>query len=125
MNRNMLSETVSEAPSKYLSSEPPRWWVYMVRTTRQALYTGIATDIERRIAEHNGQGSRGAKALRGQRPVNLVWKQGALSQGEALRLERHIKSLKKTQKENVVAGQIFLSSPCCQAPSPPLMAPTC
>ena len=83
--------------------EERRWWVYMVRTSRQALYTGITLDIDRRMAEHNGKGLRGAKALRGQRPVYLVWKQGPLAHAEALKQERDIKKMNKRQKENLVS----------------------
>ena len=92
-----------KTPQK-LSTEDLRWWVYMVRTSKRALYTGITLDIERRIAEHNGKGLRGAKALRGQRPVNLVWQQGPLTHGEALKQERSIKKLSKLQKEKLLTS---------------------
>ena len=31
------------------------WYVYMVRCSDDTLYTGITTDVERRVAEHNGE----------------------------------------------------------------------
>ena len=49
----------------------PRWSVYLLRCGSGALYTGIATDVHHRLAEHrNGQG---AKYLRGKGPLRLVF----------------------------------------------------
>jgi putative endonuclease len=81
-----------------------KWWVYILRTSRMALYTGITVDIERRLLQHNGVKPNGAKALRGQRPVTLVWKNGPLTHREALGMEREIKKLSKIKKEALVAG---------------------
>ena len=33
------------------------WFLYLVRTASGALYTGIATDVERRFAEHQAEGT--------------------------------------------------------------------
>ncbi|MBT8330889.1 MAG: GIY-YIG nuclease family protein, partial [Deltaproteobacteria bacterium] len=48
------------------------WYVYMLRCCDGSLYTGIATDVERRFAEH--QSNSGAKYLRGRGPLALVLK---------------------------------------------------
>ena len=40
---------------------PAAWWVYMLRCADGSLYTGITTDVERRLAEHNGDGAAGAR----------------------------------------------------------------
>jgi putative endonuclease len=50
-----------------------RWFIYMVRCADGTLYTGIATDPRRRVAEHNGLGRSGARYTRGRRPVRLVY----------------------------------------------------
>lgn len=47
------------------------WWMYVVRCCDDTLYTGITTDPERRLREHN-QTSRGARYTRARRPVELV-----------------------------------------------------
>lgn len=77
-----------------------RWWVYVVRRSDGALYTGIALDVAARLAQHRA--GRGAKALRGRGPLELVcrWRAGAV--GLALRSERAFKQLSKVQKERLV-----------------------
>jgi len=80
------------------------WWVYLVRTARGHLYCGVSTDVVRRVKQHNGELDGGAKALRGQRPVQLVWSLEVGSRGAAQRLEVQVKKLTHTAKEEVLAG---------------------
>ncbi|CAM3893154.1 GIY-YIG nuclease superfamily protein [Vibrio aerogenes CECT 7868] len=80
------------------------WWIYLIRTPHHALYCGITTNVERRFAEH--QSGRGAKALRGKSPLQLVWFQPAASRQEALRLEAKIKKLPKVKKEQIVSENL-------------------
>nr|WP_156430617.1 GIY-YIG nuclease family protein [Vibrio tritonius] len=90
-----------------MSALEKQWWVYLVRTHRNALYCGITTDVERRFTQHcNG---RGAKALKGKGPLELVWSaQVSDSKSEALKLEWQIKQLTKVQKESLVSdGELF------------------
>ena len=47
------------------------WQLYIVRTAAGALYTGITTDVTRRVNQH--QSGRGARALRGKGPLDLVF----------------------------------------------------
>ncbi len=51
------------------------WFVYVLKCSDDSYYTGISTDIERRLAEHNGS-KKGAKYTRCRRPVSLLafWK---------------------------------------------------
>lgn len=74
------------------------WYIYMLRTKAGALYTGIATDVARRLAEHE-TGKRGAKALRGKGPLALVFKRRMGVKPLALRVELAIKALSKPEKE--------------------------
>lgn len=87
----------------------PNWWVYLIRTSSNALYCGITTDVERRFSQH--QNGQGAKALRGKGPLTLAWQyeMGPLK-GEALRLEYRIKRLTKAQKERLILDSSLLSS---------------
>lgn len=78
------------------------WHVYIVRCRDGTLYTGISTDVSRRMAEHAGTGLRGAKYLRGRGPLRLVFSKSAPSRGAALRLERTIKRLPRKKKEELV-----------------------
>jgi len=87
-----------------MSLENPEWSIYMVRCRDGSLYTGIATDIERRFAEH--QAGTGAKYLRGRAPLKLVFKKRIGSRSLALKIERMIKRLPKDKKERVVNTRI-------------------
>lgn len=80
-----------------------RWSVYMVRCRDGALYTGVATDVRRRIGEHTHAGGKGAKALRGRGPLRLVLQRAVGSRGLALRIEGAIKRLPKARKEDLIA----------------------
>ncbi len=75
----------------------PSWFVYILKCSDQSLYTGITTDIERRVNEHNNS-SKGAKYTRGRRPVELVHSEGFKSRSEALKREYQIKLLSAEQK---------------------------
>jgi predicted GIY-YIG superfamily endonuclease len=85
------------------------WWVYIVRCSDNSLYTGIATDVERRIAQHNE--GKGARYTRGRRPVTLVYREPQPSRGAALSREARIKSLTRGAKESLIRdGEIRDSS---------------
>ena len=73
------------------------WFVYIVRCSDNSLYTGITTDVNRRIREHN-ESKKGAKYTRSRRPVKLIVYCVVKSRSCALRLECKIKSLKKCEK---------------------------
>ena len=61
------------------------------------LYTGITTDLERRLDEHNNS-PKGAKYTRTRRPVSLVYSEEALNRSEATKREIFIKKMNRTQK---------------------------
>ncbi|HEY0207605.1 GIY-YIG nuclease family protein [Acerihabitans sp.] len=79
------------------------WHIYLIRTAAGALYTGVTTDVARRLAQH--QRGDGAKALRGKGPLILVYHCPAGDRGAALRWEYRIKRLTRAQKELLVASQ--------------------
>lgn len=74
------------------------WWVYLLRCSDGTLYTGITTDVDRRLAEHNGAGNAGARYTRSRRPVQLVYAEPAASRAEAARREAAIRQLDRTRK---------------------------
>ena len=74
------------------------WCVYMLRCADGTLYTGITTDVTRRIAEHNGEGGLGARYTRGRRPVQLVYVEAAANRASASRREAEIKQLDRARK---------------------------
>lgn len=75
----------------------------MVETKTLKLYTGISTDYERRLHEHNFT-RRGSKALRGQRPVVLVFVSPLFyTKSYATKLEYQIKRLSPFEKRKLVS----------------------
>ena len=78
------------------------WFVYMLRCSDNSLYTGITTDVERRVKEHN-EAKAGAKYTRAKRPVELVYEEQAETRSVALKREAQLKKLKKDEKENLLS----------------------
>ncbi len=78
--------------------------LYIVRCADGALYTGIATDVDKRVAEH-AAGVRGAKYLRGRGPLELVFSETVGDRASALRLEHRVKRLTRAQKLELVRGE--------------------
>jgi len=80
----------------------PQWYLYIIRTGDGSLYTGVATDVNRRLAEHRAGGRRCARCLRGRGSLRLVYKRRLGSLSLALRAERCIKRMRKPEKERIV-----------------------
>ena len=74
------------------------WAVYMLRCSDGTFYTGITTDVARRVAEHNGEGRLGARYTRSRRPVTLVYTEPADSRAAAARREAAIKQMDRVCK---------------------------
>lgn len=79
------------------------WHLYLLRTRQGALYTGITTDVARRVAQHAD--GRGAKALRAKGPLALAYQVALGARGLALRVEHALKRREKRAKEHIVAAQ--------------------
>ena len=73
------------------------WYVYMVRASDQSLYTGITTDPERRLAEHQS-GKAGAKYFRGRGAVAMVYLEASTDRSSASKRESQIKKLSRSEK---------------------------
>ena len=80
------------------SASTAAWCVYMLRCADGSLYTGITTDVIRRVAEHNGDGPLGARYTRTRRPVELAYVEAVASRAEATRRETAIKQLDRGRK---------------------------
>jgi putative endonuclease len=74
------------------------WHVYILRCADGTLYTGIATDLARRLAEHNSDDALGARYTRSRRPVELVYSEDCADRAEASRREFAIKRLARAAK---------------------------
>jgi len=72
------------------------WQVYILECADGSLYTGIARNLDERIAAHNN--GTGAKYTRGRGPVKLVYQENVTSRSIALRREITIKKLTRADK---------------------------
>lgn len=80
------------------------WSLYIIEASDASLYTGIATDVERRFDEHlNCQ--KGAKYFNGRSPVRVVYREDGHTRSSASRREMEIKKLSRREKQNLIAGQ--------------------
>ena len=77
-----------------------RWFVYVLRCRDGSLYTGISTDVERRVATHNA--GKGARYTRPRLPVALVHLERKRSRGSALKREAAIKALSRAEKMSML-----------------------
>lgn len=75
------------------------YFVYLLECADTTLYTGITTDLERRVEEHNGS-EKGAKYTRARRPVHLVYSEEYENRSEASKREYFIKK-KMSRKDKV------------------------
>ncbi len=79
----------------------PEWTVYILRCRDGSLYTGITTDPERRLAEHNSE--RGAaRYTRARRPVQMIYTEPAEDRAAASRREAAIKRLSRAEKLRLI-----------------------
>jgi putative endonuclease len=79
-----------------------KWSVYILRCRDRSLYTGISTNIEKRLDQHNK--GKGAAYTRSRRPVTLVWQANDLSESNARKQEAAIKRWTKAEKERFISS---------------------
>lgn len=76
------------------------YYVYMLRCRDGSLYSGITTDLTRRVKVHNS--GKGAKYTRSRLPVSLAYYEEAEDKSQALKREIQLKKLHHGQKEALV-----------------------
>ena len=76
------------------------WKVYMLRCGDGSLYTGISTDVERRLEEHRS--GKGAKYTRSRGPLELVYCEVCGDHSTALKRECEIKALTRAEKLKLI-----------------------
>ena len=81
------------------------WFVYILQCSDGSLYTGVTTDLARRVNEHNNS-NKGAKYTRTRQPVQLVWSAECGSRSEAMKREASIKKLDRPKKLLLVNNKI-------------------
>ena len=80
-----------------------QWYLYILRCKDNTLYTGITTDVEKRLEAHRS--GKGAKYTRGRGPLELVYRESCENHSEALKREAQIKRLSRQEKELLVKNQ--------------------
>ena len=76
------------------------WHLYILRCRDGSLYTGITTDVEKRLEAHRT--GKGAKYTRGRGPLELVYREICGTHSTALRRELEIKSLSREEKQKLI-----------------------
>lgn len=89
------------------------WSLYLIRTRQNTLYTGITTDVQQRLSEHE-TGKQGAKYLRAKGPLQLVYQVELGSRSLASKVEYRIKKLTKKRKERIVRDRLAREALLCE-----------
>ena len=76
------------------------WKLYILRCGDGSLYTGITTDVDRRLEEHRS--GKGAKYTRSRGPLELVYQEDCPDKSAALKRELEIKALSRAEKLNLI-----------------------
>ncbi|MCD6190388.1 MAG: GIY-YIG nuclease family protein [Sulfurimonas sp.] len=79
------------------------YFVYILECSDKTLYTGIATDLERRLDEHNNS-DKGAKYTKIRRPLKLVYSEESENRSSASKREYEIKKLSREKKLEIIRG---------------------
>jgi putative endonuclease len=82
------------------------WSVYIIRCDNGSLYTGISTDVSRRLCEHVSGDPKGARYMRPFTAVSLVYETRVDTRSMALKIEHRIKKLTKAEKERLVSSRL-------------------
>ena len=78
-----------------------KWYVYILRCGDDTLYTGITTNVEKRLEAHRS--GKGAKYTRGRGPLELVYQEACESHSQALKREIQVKKLSREEKMRLLA----------------------
>lgn len=85
------------------------WYVYIIRSSKDKLYTGVTTSPVRRFSEHAMDSNKGAKFFRSDAPEEIVFLQKMTSRSEAQKLECKIKKFSRKQKDKFIEQEESLS----------------
>ena len=80
------------------------YYLYILQCVDAMLYTGITTDLKRRVAEHNGLGKLGAKYTAGRRPVKLVFSKKFKTRSAASQEEARVKKMSRKEKLSLIGA---------------------
>ena len=81
-----------------------QWFVYLMQCADGSFYTGVTTDLARRLRQHNGEIVGGAGYTRGRRPVDLVWSEACNDRSEAQKREYVVRRSSRSEKFELAAS---------------------
>ena len=95
----------ADAVASELKNVPPRrgWFLYILKCHDGTFYTGITTDLKRRLKMHND--GKASRYTRTRRPVMLSYQEVCPSRTQAMMRECAVKSFPRGKKEKMI--QIF------------------
>jgi len=81
------------------------WHIYILQCRDKTFYTGITTNLKRRVKEHNTS-NLGAKYTKSRRPVKLAYSSRKKNKSGALKEEYRIKKLSRDEKIDVILAKV-------------------
>jgi putative endonuclease len=82
-----------------------QWLVYLLQCFDGTFYCGSTNNLDRRLAQHNGDIPGGARYTQSRRPVELMVTCACADRGTALRLEALVKKRRKPEKAAFLLAQ--------------------
>lgn len=76
--------------------------VYILKTSKNTLYTGITNNLIKRLQEHKTRGKKASKYMRSFSDFNLVYSERHKTKSDALKREVQIKKLTRRQKDSLI-----------------------
>ncbi len=83
------------------------WFVYILECADSTFYTGVTTDLDRRLLEHNGS-LEGAKYTKARQPVQLIYSEEKPDRSQAQKREAEIKKMSRLEKQKLIEKLIEL-----------------
>ncbi len=83
------------------------YYLYILLCADKTLYTGITTDLKRRIAEHNSS-KLGARYTSSRRPVKIIFYKKFKNRSNASKYEARIKKLRRDEKLELIKNKILI-----------------
>ena len=99
-HQNVYDTSVSDPDRIEIGPFETMYYCYVLRCSDGTFYTGITTDLTRRLEEHN-QG-HGCRYTSSRRPVRLVWKEPHPNRSSAQRREAEIKRWSRSKKRTLI-----------------------
>jgi putative endonuclease len=82
------------------------YFVYILRTSSNTLYTGQTNNLEKRLEEHQSKSGRSSKYVRSFKSAKLVYSEKYPSRSAAMKREAELKKLPKAKKEAIIAENV-------------------